>query len=100
MTTQYAELRAVLAKLDVARDYHNRRAAMNIGAISGGLDMCESARDMARLATQAEDIVRNEIARGCRISHLEAIVRNFGGSRVINDLISDAMFARLARAVE
>lgn len=94
---EYAALRATLIELDEARTYHNRHASLNVGVISGGMDLTESGKSIERLVAKAEGIVSREIARGCRLSHLRNIVRDYGSSRSINDIISDAEISREAR---
>lgn len=93
---EYAALRATLAALDKAREYHNRRSSLNVGVISGGVDMTESGKSIERLVALAEGIVSREIARGCRLAHLRSIVREYGSSRSINDTISDEEIRREA----
>lgn len=90
MKNEYATLRATLNRLDEVRALHNRRASLNTGVISGGLDISETRDEIKSLIARAEEIVSREIARGCRISHLKALVENYGASRAIQDMIRDA----------
>lgn len=87
---EYSSLRATLARLDEVRTAHNRRSSLNTGALSGGLDMRETGDEIVALVGRAEEIIAREIARGCRISHLKAIVSEYGASRSCQELIRDA----------
>jgi predicted methyltransferase MtxX (methanogen marker protein 4) len=90
MKNEYAPLRATLTRLDEVRAEHNRRSSLNTGVISGGLDMSETGDEILALIAKAEAIVSREIARGCRLSHLNALVREYGASRSIQEMIRDA----------
>lgn len=92
MKNEYSSLRATLNRLDEVRDLHNRRASINTGVISGGLDMSETGNEINTLISKAENIVECEISRGCRLSHLKAIVNEYGASRSIQDMIRYAEY--------
>jgi len=90
MKNEYTTLRATLNKLDEVRALHNRRASLNNGVISGGIDMSDTGNVIVTLISKAELIVGREIARGCRVSHIKAICKQYGSSRSIENMIRDA----------
>lgn len=90
MKNEYTTLRATLNRLDEARAIHNRRASLNTGVISGGMDMSETGDEIMALIAKAEAIVTREIARGCRVSHIKMICKQYGSSQSIRAMIRDA----------
>jgi predicted methyltransferase MtxX (methanogen marker protein 4) len=86
----YATIRETLQALDVARAHYNRIASTQIGVISGGIDLSEDGREIDRLCETGFALVEAAIESGARLSHLAAVIAEYGATSGIQDLIRNA----------
>ena len=90
MKTNYAAIRTTLQALDVVRAEYNRYSSLNNGVISGTIDLSKRSAEILRLCAEGLQQVEKAISGGCRISHLKALVAEYGASRDIQTVIRDA----------
>ena len=88
--TNYAAIRSTLQELDKVRARYNRIASTQIGVISGGIDLSEDRAEIERLCKAGFDLVETAIKNSARLSHLSAVVAEYGATRGIQDLVRDA----------
>jgi hypothetical protein len=78
MKTDYTKIDELVKTLESNRTEHNRRASLQVGVISGGVDLTESGAEIERNIAELQTMIRSAVAGGCRggalLSHLSDLM--------------------------